>query len=58
MHMYPKYEVAIFNIAKVIANVKFDANKPRNQQTNMAKITFPQYRPGDLRSIALYLLSI
>jgi hypothetical protein len=32
--MHAKYQVAIFNIAKVIANVKVGANKQTNQQTN------------------------
>jgi hypothetical protein len=32
--MQAKYQVAIFNIAKVMANVKVCANKPTNKPTN------------------------
>ena len=32
--MHAKYEVAIFNIEKVMANVKVGANKLTNKQTN------------------------
>jgi hypothetical protein len=32
--MHAKYQVAIFNIAKVIANVKVGANQPTNRPTN------------------------
>jgi hypothetical protein len=32
--MHAKYQVPIFNIAKVIANVKVGANQPTNRPTN------------------------
>jgi hypothetical protein len=32
--MHAKYQVAIFNIAKVIANVKVGVNRSTNQPTN------------------------
>jgi hypothetical protein len=32
--MHAKYQVAIFNIAKVMANAKVCANKPTNKPTN------------------------
>ena len=32
--MHAKYQVAIFNIAKVIANVTVGANRPTDQQTD------------------------
>jgi len=35
--MHAKYQVAIFNIAKVLANVKVCANQQTNKPTNRAK---------------------
>ena len=32
--MHAKYQVPIFNIAKVIANVKVGANQPTNRPTD------------------------
>ncbi|KAH3769898.1 hypothetical protein DPMN_171179 [Dreissena polymorpha] len=40
--MHAKYQVAIFNIAKVIANVKVGANQPTNQPTDQ-----PTNQPTD-----------
>ena len=37
IHMHAKYQVAIFNIAKVMANVKVCANQQTNKQTDRAK---------------------
>jgi len=44
--MHAKYQVAIFNIEKVMANVKVGANRPTNRPTNQQtgqKQYVPQY---------------
>jgi hypothetical protein len=43
--MHVKYEVDIFNIEKVMANVKVCTNKPTNQQTGQKQYV-PQYSVG------------
>jgi len=52
--MHAKYQVAIFNIAKVMANVKVCANQQTNKPTNKRtgqKQYVPQYRLGDIKSM-------
>jgi hypothetical protein len=39
--MHAKYQVAIFNIAKVIANVKVGVNRSTNQPTDRTKTICP-----------------
>ena len=43
--MHAKYQVAIFNFAKVIANVKVGANQQTNQQTGQKQYV-PHYYSG------------
>ena len=61
IHMHAKYQVAIFNIAKVMANVKVCANQQTNKQTNKRtglKQYVPQYRLGDIKRIWLSCTSL
>jgi len=47
IHMHAKYPVAIFNIAKVMANIKAWC-KQTNKQTGQKQYV-PQYIPGDIK---------
>ena len=54
--MHAKYQVAIFNIEKVMANVKVGANRPTDQQTDQQtnrqtgqKQYVPQYILVDIK---------
>ena len=61
IHMHAKYQVAIFNIAKVMANVKVCANKPTNKPTNKQtgqKQYVPQYRLGDIINSISFLVNL
>ncbi|KAH3751405.1 hypothetical protein DPMN_185961 [Dreissena polymorpha] len=54
--MHAKYQIAIFNIAKVIANVKVGANQPTDQPTNRAT-NRPTNRQGKNNIINITILS-
>ena len=47
--MHAKYQVAMRNIVKVIANVNVGANQPTDQQTDRAKTICPQYILVDIK---------
>ena len=60
MHLHAKYQVAIFNIAKVIANVKVDANQQTNQPTDQQtgqKQYVPHYYSGGHKKRGIILLN-
>jgi len=51
--MHAKYQVAMRNIVKVIANVNVGANQPTDQQTDRAKTICPPVYTGGHKNVTV-----